>query len=111
MCKPKGLQYTAFYSSVTLLCGKQLSDCFKNLLNQTLRYNMRQSKKQGEKKQQKTLYIKCETSAFTHITQLLIDFAGMYVNLHVRQADPLVQVFTIVHFTDHFLGVAGSHYF
>lgn len=47
---------------------------------------------------------------FTHITQLLIDFAGMDVDLHVRQADPLVQVFTVINFTDHFLGIAGSHH-
>ena len=47
---------------------------------------------------------------FTHVTELLIDFAGMYVDLHVRQADPLVQVFTVINFTDHFLGVAGSHH-
>lgn len=56
------------------------------------------------------LYMKCETRTFTYITQLLIDFAGMCVDLHIRQADPLVKVFTIVYTTDHFLGVTGSHY-
>lgn len=43
----------------------------------------------------------------THIAELLVDFACLDVHLHVRQANPLMQVFTVVDSTDAGLGVAG----
>lgn len=45
----------------------------------------------------------------THVAELLVDFACLDVHLHVRQANPLVQVFTVVEPTDAGLGVAGCH--
>lgn len=46
----------------------------------------------------------------THVAQLFVDLARLHVHLHVRQADPLVQVFTIVNPADHLLSVAGRYY-
>lgn len=43
----------------------------------------------------------------THIAELLVDFASLDVHLHVRQTDPLVQIFTVVDATDAGLGAAG----
>lgn len=44
----------------------------------------------------------------THVTELLVDFASLHVHLHVRQADPLVQILAVVNSADHGLGVASG---
>lgn len=54
-------------------------------------------------------YEKCLDVGITHIAQLLVDLAGMYVHLHVRQADPLVQVFTVVNPTNGLLSIACGY--
>ena len=43
----------------------------------------------------------------THVTELLVDFACLRVHLHVREADPLVQILAVMDSTDGGLGVAG----
>lgn len=36
----------------------------------------------------------------THIAELLVDFACLNVHLHVRQANPLMQILAVVDPTD-----------
>lgn len=45
--------------------------------------------------------------AVTHIAQLLVDFARLDVHLHVREANPLMQILAVVDPADGGLGVAG----
>ena len=45
----------------------------------------------------------------THVTELLVDLAGLYEHLHVRQADPLVQALAVVDLADILLDVATRH--
>lgn len=47
--------------------------------------------------------------AGTHVTELLVDLACLDVHLHVREADPLVQVLAVVDHADGVLGVASGH--
>lgn len=43
----------------------------------------------------------------THIAELLVDFACLDVHLHVREANPLMQILAVVDPADGGLGVAG----
>lgn len=43
----------------------------------------------------------------THIAELLVDFACLDIHLHVREADPLMQILAVVDPADGGLGVAG----
>lgn len=45
--------------------------------------------------------------AAAYITELLVDFACLHIRLHVREANPLVQILAIVDPADGGLGVAG----
>lgn len=49
--------------------------------------------------------LSCRT--VTHITELLVDFAGLDIHLHVRQTNPLMQILAVVDLTDGGLGVAS----
>lgn len=50
-----------------------------------------------------------EGTGITHVAQLLVDLTGVHVHLHVRQADPLVQIFTVVNPTDSLLSIACGY--
>lgn len=43
----------------------------------------------------------------THVAELLVDFACLGVLLHVREANPLMQVLAVVDLADAGLGFAG----
>lgn len=43
----------------------------------------------------------------THVAELLVDFARLNVRLHVREADPLVQILAVVDLADGRLGVVS----
>lgn len=47
----------------------------------------------------------------THITQLIVDLAGMDVVLKVREADPFVEILPVVDLTDFGLCFPGSNDF
>lgn len=45
--------------------------------------------------------------AVTHVTKLLVDFARLDIRLHVREANPLMQILAVVDAADSGLGVAS----
>lgn len=48
-----------------------------------------------------------ERTTATHVAELLVDLARLNVRLHVRQANPLVQILAVVDPADSRLGVAS----